>query len=101
MLGGRVPVTFKLGSGTVPRSNSGLEEMPTNDIPAGAKSFGDSKLRDPATIKGSDLRLGKINSLGHKHYSGPVYNLETTDSIYIANGVVGHNCMCVVVLVDL
>jgi len=36
-----------------------------------------------------------ITSISHFDYSGYVYNLEDNKSYYICNGVVNHNCRCV------
>ena len=35
------------------------------------------------------------------YFSGHVYNLETTDSFYVANGIITHNCRCVMTPTDL
>jgi len=45
----------------------------------------------PATSFGFLDRIVHIESF---HFSGYVYNLETTQSYYFANGIATHNCMC-------
>ena len=36
----------------------------------------------------------RIKFKGSRHFTGPVYNLETTKGYYIAGGVYTHNCRC-------
>jgi hypothetical protein len=36
----------------------------------------------------------KIDSLVFSEFEGHVYNLETKDGFYLANGLISHNCRC-------
>ncbi len=40
------------------------------------------------------VELDHVVSVERRHYRGPVYNLETASGMYVANGIVNHNCRC-------
>jgi hypothetical protein len=38
--------------------------------------------------------LQQIIEIGRNKFSGHVYNLQTETDIYIADGIITHNCRC-------
>ncbi|MEL6326410.1 MAG: minor capsid protein, partial [Cyanobacteria bacterium J06626_23] len=42
----------------------------------------------------SEISLDRVIKLSVSHYSGPVYNLETSTGWYFANNILTHNCRC-------
>ena len=42
------------------------------------------------------VRIDQVARIGRKPFAGHVYNLQTSSGWYIANGIVTHNCMCVI-----
>ena len=48
----------------------------------------------------SVIGLDYISSIKRKQFSGHVYNLETDDGYYVANGIITHNCRTVQVGCD-
>ena len=81
---------FRLGT----TADTGSDETLSDRDAGRVEMLGDDVLRDPADIHADDLIFRKIKSLGHRSFSGFVYNIETTEGIYIANGTVTHNCRC-------
>lgn len=75
-------------------TNASLEQDAHDGTATASEMGGDEVLRDPTDIHPDDLVFRKIESLGHRSYSGFVYNIETSEGIYIANGTVTHNCRC-------
>ena len=86
--------SFRLGTTADTGSNEPLPDRDAGRI----EMLGDDVLRDPADIHPDDLLFRKIESLGHRSFSGFVYNIETSEGIYIANGTVTHNCRCNVII---
>lgn len=45
---------------------------------------------------GQSLRtqIGNVVKVGHRQFSGHVYNLQTTDGWYVTEGIITHNCRC-------
>ena len=56
-------------------------------------------LTDPAKILSGDFSVRKITGACQRFFSGFVYNLETTEGYYLANGYASHNCRCAEALV--
>lgn len=55
----------------------------------------DKKLaRNLLTRVGSTYALADVTHVKSFHYSGYVYNLETSESYYMANDITTHNCRC-------
>jgi len=41
-----------------------------------------------------NISLNKIIKIGYDNFSGHVYNLQTSSGMYVANGIITHNCRC-------
>ena len=74
-----------IGMGTPNITENGVE-FPLRDV----KSFLKFKWGNAFKVQPFD-----ITKITHFDYSGYVYNLEDNKSYYICNGVVNHNCRCV------
>lgn len=48
----------------------------------------------------SQIKFDSIVAIEKMNFSGHVYNLETKDNYYLANGVVTHNCRCIVIPIN-
>ena len=48
----------------------------------------------------SIIGFDDVVSIERKNFSGHVYNLETDDGYYVANGIITHNCRSILVGVD-
>lgn len=77
--------------------------------PSNAERFGDGENRLATKIAANEvvsgqyvssvagsvsLRWVRIEQIRSKRFSGHVYNLQTVDGWYIANGIIVHNCRC-------
>lgn len=86
-----------LGLGSSTDSHPRVPDYGGND---GAGYFGvdgDALEGFPAFVSGDDgLTIGfsKVLSATRSLFAGHVYNLDTGEGWYIANGIVVHNCMC-------
>ena len=47
---------------------------------------------------GVNVKPVKITKVDVSSFSGHVYNLQTKDSFYLANGIISHNCRCTVIM---
>jgi hypothetical protein len=71
--------------------------IPNND-PYGAQSAPDCRIRDLESlcerhgIDAAKVRFGKIVGIKRDLFSGHVYNLQTVEGWYVANGIISHNC---------
>jgi len=73
-----------------------------DDVPAHPESLRERLHRlAPEVSLGDLLRCGVdvVTSIGRSVFAGHVYNLETVDGWYSANGIVVHNCRCTAVLI--
>lgn len=52
------------------------------------------ELRDSILRFATEVELDYVISVERKRFSGHVYNLQTRDEIYSANGIIAHNCRC-------
>lgn len=68
------------------RINEALTDSSTANIEALSKSF----LTDAGLIEFDDVVDVKIKSV----HNTPVYDLETTSTLYTANGIISSNCRC-------
>jgi SPP1 gp7 family putative phage head morphogenesis protein len=76
---------FTLASG----GNAALEQSSVNDISANLPLF--SELIDRFSIQvGAD----EIVDIRQFDFAGHVFNLETKDGFYVAQGIITHNCRC-------
>lgn len=90
---------FGLGSRAFPHiQDQGRFALGKNANSAFLKETDDDTVRD-AKLQGDLLNgkyglvaFNKIESIGKRAFSGHVYNLETVDGYYVANGIVTHNC---------
>ena len=63
------------------------------------ESVGDRKFAGPADIfvDNPGLCFDAVDSIVKRNFSGQVYNLHTTGHWFSANGIITHNCDCMVV----
>lgn len=54
-----------------------------------AGAAGDFRCGDPTLVK-----IDRLLSVRRKSFEGHVYNLESVQGLYLANGIVSHNCRC-------
>ena len=73
----------------VAQFNATSLEPVSDDVPRNAKGTRDTKHGLPANIAFDDAVNIKSDS-----FSGHVYNLQTETGLYIANGIISHNCRC-------
>lgn len=59
------------------------------DVAGDLKPFGEAKDTFPFAISTS-----RLVDVKHRAWSGHVYNLQTDDGWYVAEGIVTHNCSC-------
>jgi SPP1 gp7 family putative phage head morphogenesis protein len=80
----------QLGFALVPRLHAHPQEPMTNDPTIHAEFIRKLKLALASKV----LRLDPVLSVGRELYSGFVYNASTRHGIYLAQGIVAHNCRC-------
>jgi hypothetical protein len=51
---------------------------------------------DSPSFRGLSFEFRKCTGVKSFHYEGPVYNFESDTGVLIADGIVNHNCRCVV-----
>ena len=74
---------------------SAIKDNVCGDGLINSKCFGDGE-NGLSSIIGFD----DVVSIERKNFSGHVYNLETDDGYYVANGIITHNCRSILVGVD-
>lgn len=72
-----------------PNSDSSLGESLADDL-----SGTTIKFSDLANAFSTDIAPDEIINIERHSWSGHVYNLQTTSGVYIADGIVTHNCRC-------
>lgn len=77
------------GLATIPRLDAVLEEMPADDATVHADGIRDRLLGGSIEVKADH-----VLELRRRRFSGHVFNLQTVEGLYIANGIVVHNCRC-------
>lgn len=81
--------------------NIGLLQYPSDTISAVSKMDSNSVLRPSRSVKGNHLKgdffTDLITHVDLLDFDDFVYNIETTKSYYIANGITSHNCRCTLV----
>ena len=103
--------------GRKPRSRRGRFRLRTASERSGSSQFRRSRPSLSARIGGSTPRrcmrrpdgivmgralAGPVISAGRVlyvrsiHYSGPVYNFESSSNVLVADGIINHNCRCTV-----
>lgn len=70
--------------------NARLEEARTNSSTADIKALSESFLTNAGLIEFDDI----IEISIEKVHNTPVYDLETTTTLYTANGIISSNCRC-------
>ena len=73
------------GSNQTPRLDYTL-----GDRPSGYSEFGGERLNGLSQF----VAATKIVNVKRSDFSGHVYNLQTADGWYTANGIIAHNCSC-------
>lgn len=85
---GRHPLHAQsLGSMVVAHSRAVLNKDASHDVVTDAQFFSDSALR-----AATGIRLDKVVRIDVGPFDGHVYNLQTSQHWYLANGIVAHNC---------
>ena len=70
--------------------NARLNEAATNSSTVDIEAFGKSFLAEAGLIEFDDVIDIKIYSV----HNAPVYDVETTSTLYTANGIISSNCKC-------
>ena len=70
--------------------NTRLNEAAANSSTVDIEAFGKSFLAEAGLIKFDDVIDIKIYSV----HNAPVYDVETTSTLYTANGIISSNCRC-------
>lgn len=70
--------------------NSRLNEAKSNSSTADIKTLSESFLTDAGLIEFDDVISVDVYSV----HNTPVYDLETTSTLYTANGIISSNCRC-------
>jgi hypothetical protein len=78
---------------SITRRDPRIKQVATNDATLDAKFASKSVFRDAVAVF-----LDEIVKVDRVRHDGPVYNLETVQGWYYANGVVVHNCRCAAAL---
>lgn len=73
----------------VARFDTATEKQTTDDTPRDAVLVGEGVLGLAAQVT-----LDKVASVRWAPFHGHVFNLETSNELYIANGLLVHNCRC-------
>jgi len=99
--GGPVAPLQQLSLTTPPGLNAEGEQALADGPPVDVEVLGDLQLGPlHVAVELRDYRFGQVLLQSHRHFSGWVYNLETTSSYYIADGYATHNCRCDTRIVD-
>ena len=69
--------------------NAEIIQNAINDPAANSELMGQSLSRSPIQIQ-----LDKVIAVRKLYFSGHVYNLQTSSSVYISNNIIAHNCKC-------
>ena len=89
LLDSHAPPFDRLGLGLIARSNSTFEQMAADDLSIDIEAFSQAVLALAGSIAESEIiRIRKTD------FSGHVYNLQTETELYIAAGIITHNCRC-------
>ena len=80
---------YKTSLATIPRSDTRLNEVATEDSPVYTDLSSEFLLRFA-----SQITLDKIIKVRDFYFSGHVYDLQSLDRLYIANHIVVKNCTC-------
>jgi hypothetical protein len=88
---GRHKLPFeRLGLGLVPGFNAGVHHPPAEYASADTQLSGEAVLALAGNVSLQEVtKIRNFNSACH------VYNLQTSSNVYIANGIITHNCRCV------
>lgn len=62
------------------------------DQPTGSEAS--DALADSLSTFAGDITTDRVFKLFGRTFAGHVYNLETSDGWYLANGIIAHNCRC-------
>ena len=73
----------------IPERNVGSLEARIDHTPADAEGFCERTL-----TLASDVTSDEVVNIELQRFSGHVYNLETVEGWYVANGILTHNCRC-------
>lgn len=62
--------------------------------PAKSPAVDASLFRESILTLTGKITLQKIVKIGNDYFSGHVYNLQTDSGLYVADGIITHNCRC-------
>lgn len=81
-----------VGLGAPPARYSPPLEEPLDSLPSDSEALSEGLLGLPGQVA-----LDEVVGLSRRPFSGHVYNLSTGTGAYSANGIISHNCRCVLV----
>lgn len=93
LLGGHAGHPSKHTLGSVATSDTILQQDSTDHVSADAILLGERLL-----ARTSEITFDKVVNVRRMPFSGHVYNLQTREGWYTANGLVVHNCRCTTLL---
>lgn len=82
----------KIGLASISRSNASFYQSRSDSSPGNIEDIRKSFLGYPFEIE-----LDQVVSINIGSFSGHVYNLQTQNEFYLANGILSHNCRCTIV----
>jgi len=86
------------GLALVPDMNTGIQKTFANTASAISKMQSNPVFGPSGNVQIDNLRndffADSVVHISSLNFSNYVYNLETTESYYIANGIASHNCRC-------
>ena len=83
----------------VPNVDVGIHQSLPDITPAAMEAQSDLVFRPSGNVQTDDVAGFFVDTVVHvctSKLNGYVYNLETTESYYIVNGVASHNCRCAI-----
>jgi hypothetical protein len=89
LLGGHTIPFDSFGLGLVTGNNSSPQEMSPEDSSADTKL-----LRKLILGIAGNISLQEVIEIRYKNFSGHVYNLQTESGLFVAAGIIAHNCRC-------
>lgn len=90
LLGAELGIPDELRGAAAAALNASGVEAPVNDVAADAELA--RKLQDGAS---GPVFADQVVHIERQKFSGHVFNLQTEEGHYTANGIVTHNCQCV------
>jgi hypothetical protein len=89
LLGGHIAPLDNLGLGLSTGSDTIIEQVSSDSSSADTIAFREAILALPGKVS-----LDKVIRTGKCDFAGHVYNLQTETGLFVADGIITHNCRC-------